>query len=222
MEEIDNSSQEANLPHGTTSAVPVVTKKRTKTKKNPPAVAPLSTLTRFLGPAGPPSLSAWEDVNRRCPVCQQAGFSSRSLALHVNDCLDVTKKSARDAASDGESEAVEKIATGVASGVGNVDGRNAPKASSARGAGKVGSSNTSTSPGAASRKGRTGTVQREAPSNTTTPGCTGEQRLRLDKTAKKAKVQKNQRAIGSERSGVVALYVVLLYGVPGNFLRIST
>ena len=53
------------------------------------ATSSRSTLTRFLGPSGPPSRALWEDINRQCPVCQRKGFSSRALALHVNECLDV-------------------------------------------------------------------------------------------------------------------------------------
>lgn len=64
------------------------TKKNGKAKRVDAIVAPPNTLTRFLSLAGPPFSSAWEDVNRQCPVCQQNGFSSRGLALHVNSCLD--------------------------------------------------------------------------------------------------------------------------------------
>lgn len=86
IEEIDdNSSQDAICPATTT---PFPAKTRKKPKKGPPVLPSSSTLTRFLGPRGTPSVSVWEDENRQCPVCQQSGFSSRSLALHVNGCLD--------------------------------------------------------------------------------------------------------------------------------------
>lgn len=204
IEEIeDNSSQESNIPPATTTAV-VTKKKRANNKKNPPAVASPSTLTRFLGPAGPPSRSAWEDVNRQCPVCQQTGFSSRSLALHVNDCLDVKKSAPEAESSDGENEAVDGTSTGVESGVRDADGRNAPKGASARGTGKTGSSSTSKAAGTAIRQGHAGIIPRELPSNTSRRDCTEEQRLRSEKTAKKTKVQQDRRARGAEKPGVVA------------------
>lgn len=215
IEEIDNSSQEALVPPATTTAV-VAKKKRTNKKKSPPAVAPPSTLARFLGPAGPPSRSAWEDVNRQCPVCQQTGFSSRSLALHVNDCLD-ERKSAREAASsDGKSEAVDGTARGVESEVGNADSRNAPKGAPARGSGKVGGSSNSKAAGTAIREGHAGGIPREAPSNASTPDCTEEQRLCPGKAAKKTTIQQDWRAKGVEKSDVVALFVVLYEVICGR------
>lgn len=83
VEDVEDSSQEAEQP--------IITKKKGKSKKAdalPPP--PANTLTRFLAP-GPfaQSVNIWDDVNRQCPVCQQAGFSStQALALHVNSCLD--------------------------------------------------------------------------------------------------------------------------------------
>lgn len=62
--------------------------KDAQSNKTNKRVLPGNLLTRFLGPPAPPSLSAWEDVNRQCPVCQKKGFSSHGLALHVNECLD--------------------------------------------------------------------------------------------------------------------------------------
>ncbi|CAN0233470.1 unnamed protein product [Ectocarpus sp. 6 AP-2014] len=182
VEEIDdNSSQEANLPPATLA---LATKKRTKTKKDSPAVAPSSTLTRFLGPAGPPSRSAWDDVNRQCPVCQQTGFSSRSLALHVNDCLE---RRARADASDSESAAGGR--KDAAGGVGNPDGRN--KASSA----------ITDVTGSGSREGNTRRMSRErTPRGKAVHGRGGEKQVRQDKAAKKTKTLQSERAIDTERA----------------------
>lgn len=74
------------------STTPLPTKKGARAKNNTPAVHPSNTLTRFLEPPGPCPLSAWQDFNRQCPVCQQKGFSSRALELHVNECLDVARE----------------------------------------------------------------------------------------------------------------------------------
>ncbi|CAM9812527.1 unnamed protein product, partial [Ectocarpus sp. 12 AP-2014] len=181
VEEIDdNSSQEANLPPATLASA---TNKRTKTKKDPPAVAPSSTLTRFLGPAGPPSRSAWDDVNRQCPVCQQTGFSSRSLALHVNDCLE---RRARADASDGESAAAGR--KDAAGGVGNPDGKEA-------------SSAITDVTGSGSREGNTRRMSREGtPKGKVVHRRGGEQQVRQDKAAKKIKTLQGERAIDTERA----------------------
>lgn len=99
MEQIeDTSSQEAEniVQVATTTAK---TKQAKTTKDAIPT--PSNTLTRFLGPPGCPILSAWEDMNRQCPICQQKGFSSPALALHVNDCLDAAKTSAVDHGKSG-------------------------------------------------------------------------------------------------------------------------
>ncbi|CAB1119346.1 unnamed protein product [Ectocarpus sp. CCAP 1310/34] len=189
----DNSSQEANLPPATLA---LATKKRTKTKKDSPAVAPSSTLTRFLGPAGPPSRSAWDDVNRQCPVCQQTGFSSRSLALHVNDCLE---RRARADASDGESAAGGRKDAG--GGVGNPDGRNTATATSV---GKEASSAITDVTGSGSREGNTERMSREG----TRKGKAvhrrgGEKRVRQDKDAKKTKTLQGGRAIDTERAASI-------------------
>lgn len=89
IEEIDdNSSQDALSPAATILPAKKRTNKTRKDNKKNSIAPPSSTLTRFLGPRGAPSTSVWEDANRQCPVCQQGGFSSRSLAFHVNDCLD--------------------------------------------------------------------------------------------------------------------------------------
>lgn len=84
LEVIDESSSQEAVP----PSLPV--KKKGETKRDAAVVPPANTLTRFLGPPAAPSLSAWEDVNLQCPVCQRAGFSSQGLAFHVNHCLDVT------------------------------------------------------------------------------------------------------------------------------------
>ncbi|CAN0173068.1 unnamed protein product [Ectocarpus sp. 12 AP-2014] len=191
VEEIDdNSSQEANLPPATLA---LATKKRTKTKKDSPAVAPSSTLTRFLGPAGPPSRSAWDDVNRQCPVCQQTGFSSRSLALHVNDCLE---RRARTDASDGESAAGGR--QNAAGGVGNPDGRNTATATTV---GKEVSSAITDVTGSGSREGNTRQMSGErTPKGKAVHRRGGEQQVRHDKAAKKIKTLQGERAIDTERA----------------------
>lgn len=197
VEEIDdNSSQEANLPPATLA---LATKKRAKTKDSP-AVAPSSTLTRFLGPAGPPSRSAWDDVNRQCPVCQQTGFSSRSLALHVNDCLDQGRR-APDA-NDGESAAAGRKE--AAGGVGNPDGRNTATAKTA--VGKEASSGiTDDVTGSGSREGNTRRMSREGtPKGKAVHRRGGEQQLRQDKAAKKAKTLQGGRTIDTEKAGALA------------------
>lgn len=210
IEEIDDNCSEEVCPPATT----VTTKKRGngKSKKESPAVAAASsTLTRFLGPAGPPSLSAWEDVNRQCPVCQQTGFSSRSLALHVNECLDVGRgRNAGAEAADNEDEATGASARERASrGAGAAGGRNAPTAASARRAGNVGASNVSHAAGAGSRQGQ-GVARkmpqdrRAVPSKSKAPVS-----ISVGKAAKKAKTQQDRRgtaaaaaAAGRQRPGV--------------------
>ncbi|CAM9349048.1 unnamed protein product [Ectocarpus sp. 4 AP-2014] len=191
VEEIDdNSSQEANLPPATLA---LATKKRTKTKKDSPAVAPSSTLTRFLGPAGPPSRSAWDDVNRQCPVCQQTGFSSRSLALHVNDCLE---RRALTDASDSESAAGGR--KDAAGGVGNPDGRNTATATTV---GKEGSSAITDVTGSGNREDNTRRMSREgAPKGKAVHRRGGEEQVRQDKAAKKTKTLQGERAIDTERA----------------------
>lgn len=77
------------------------TRRSKKRKGGTGVMAPSNTLTRFLGPSGPLSRNAWEDVNRQCPVCQRKGFSSRALALHVNDCLDVAGKTTDNGPNSG-------------------------------------------------------------------------------------------------------------------------
>ncbi|CAM9366923.1 unnamed protein product [Scytosiphon promiscuus] len=193
IEEIDdNSSQEARAPPAALTLP--ITKKRAKPKKDKdsPAAAPSTTLTRFLGPAGPPSLSAWEDVNRQCPVCQQTGFSSRSLALHVNNCIDVGQNVRADA-SDGES------------GVATVGNRDNPRASSTRGVRKGGSSDSKAS-GAGSREGGARNTRREAPSNisntsrtpeVTQVNCDGEQPVAQATATKRAKTQHGREAVSA-------------------------
>lgn len=195
VEEIDdNSSQEANLPPATLA---LATKKRTKTKKDSPAVAPSSTLTRFLGPAGPPSRSAWDDVNRQCPVCQQTGFSSRSLALHVNDCLE---RRARADASDGESAAAGR--KNAAGGVGNPDGRNTTTATTM---GKEASSAITDVTGSGSREGNTRRMSGAGtPKGKAVHHRGGEKQVRQDKAAKKAKTLQGERPIDTERAGALA------------------
>lgn len=189
IEEIEDNSSQEDLPTATKAS----TKKRPKRKKEPPAAAS-STLTRFLGPAGPPSLSAWEDVNRRCPVCQQTGFSSRSLALHVNECLDVGSTAGPRAVPADEEG-------GDASAKERAGGRNALTAGSARGAAKVGAGSASHAADAGSRQGEA--VSRAAPQAIVPSKSKASDTDSNGKAAKKAKTQQDGRVRGAaaERQG---------------------
>ena len=206
IEEIDdNSSQDAICP----ATTPLPAKKRTKTKRNPPTVPPSSTLTRFLGPLGTPSISVWEDANRQCPVCQQSGFSSRSLALHVNNCLDARNGSKADVgkgtARAGEQAREATTAAAVAAAgvlAGAAPRRSSPSSCSARTADERANGNPSSSArtpeerangnprtGSSGNRNRAMQVSRE-PNRTTKRGMTeavdsiGEQVPRPKKTAK--------------------------------------
>lgn len=203
MEEIeDTSSQEdqhvhVNLPRATK-------KQQAKSKKDSPG--PSSTLTRFLGPAGPPSLAAWEDVNRQCPVCQQTGFSSRSLALHVNECLDVGRNppdaAAAAASGEGDSAGEEEEEEG-ANGEGNTGIRHTPKTASGSsqrvGKVKVRSSIAAKASGAGSSRDG---AKRKMGASGTGSNVGHEQQRRPDKAAgKKAKTQQDRQAGVAEKSG---------------------
>ena len=218
IEEIDDNSSQEGCPPATieeaTAKKQPKGKSKSKSKKEPqsPTVASsTSTLTRFLGPAGPPSLSAWEDVNRQCPVCQQAGFSSRSLALHVNDCLDVGSNAGAGAgagaeagATNGEGEAAGAIETAKKGAVGTCGGRNTPTAAgSARRISKP-----SQATGAESREseGVARTTPQAVPSKSKAPRSNG-------KAAKKAKtMQQDGRGNAAERRrpGVAGVGVLML------------
>lgn len=209
IEEIDDNSSQEGCPPATTATTKKRSKGKGKSKKEPqsPAVSSsssTSTLTRFLGPAGPPSLSAWEDVNRQCPVCQQAGFSSRSLALHVNECLDVGSNAGAGAgagtgtvSANDEGEAASSVQT-AKKGPGTAGGRNAPTAGSARRP-----SNPSHAAGAGSREGVARTPQ-AVPSKNKAPASNG-------KAAKKAKTQQDGRGNAGERQGPGVWRCMLLF-----------
>lgn len=201
IEEIDDNSSQEDCPPAPTTATAAKKRPRGKSKKeaqSPAVASSTSTLTRFLGPAGPPSLSAWEDVNRQCPVCQQTGFSSRSLALHVNDCLDVGSNAgagARAVPASDEGEVAGSKET-AKKGVGNAGGRNAPALGSGSGrrAGNAGTSNATHAAGAGTRQGEGGarTTPQAVPSKSKAPASNGQ-------AAKKAKTQKDGRGTGAER-----------------------
>lgn len=191
IEEIDdNSSQEAN------PAPTALPKKQAKTKKDAAIVPPSISITRFLGPPAPPSRSAWEDVNRQCPVCQQTGFSSRSLAMHVNACLDSgnanqvvggenTGAGGREQSEEGRSRA------------GNADGFE-EAACAAPKSGKLASSNPSTPADGGHRAGVG--VSRKAAGARAVAAYNGEQQPRPRKGAKKLK-RRQAPALVAERPG---------------------
>lgn len=89
VEEIEDSSSQEAVARSTVTSTTAAKKKSTNRKADGvPAPSNNNTLTRFLA-LGPHSRSAWEDVNRQCPVCQKRGFSTaQALAFHVNSCLD--------------------------------------------------------------------------------------------------------------------------------------
>lgn len=220
IEEIDDNSSQEDCPPATTAATKKRAKNKNRSKKESPAVAS-STLTRFLGPSGPPSLSAWEDVNRQCPVCQQTGFSSRSLALHVNECLDVgssTGAGARAGAADceGESEAAgAKETQRVKKGAGTAARtRNAPTAVSTRTVGNAGLSNASHAAGSGSGEGVARKVPLAVPSKSKAPVSNGQ-------AAKKAKTQQDGRGAAAERKRPGAWRPRLLGIHSCSFVRIG-
>ncbi|CAN0409143.1 unnamed protein product, partial [Ectocarpus sp. 8 AP-2014] len=126
-------------------------------------------------------------------VCQQTGFSSRSLALHVNDCLE---RRARADASDGESAAAgRKTAAG---GVGNPDGRSTASATTV---GKEASSAITDVTGSGSREGNSRRMSREGTQkDKAVHGRGGDKQVRQDKAAKKTKTLQGERAIDTERA----------------------
>lgn len=132
-----------------------------------------STLTRFLGPRGAPSISVWEDANRQCPVCQQSGFSSRSLSLHVNDCLDARSRTGVGKGTALAGEQGREATTGAAAAAvlaEDAQGRSNPSSYSARAAGDQASGNPHT--GNSGNRKRVGQVSRGL-SRTTKRGTTG-------------------------------------------------
>lgn len=167
----DNSSQDALCPAATILPAKKRTNKTKKDSKKKPIAHPSSTLTRFLGPRGAPSTSVWEDADRQCPVCQQGGFSSRSLALHVNECLDGRNVSRADA---GESTARPgeqgQEATTAAVLAGAAQGQSNPSSCSARTAGERAGRTPNT--GGDGIRQEAGRVSRES-STTTKSGTTG-------------------------------------------------
>lgn len=220
IEEIDDNSSQEDRPPPTTTTATIKKRPRSKSKNketHSPAIASVAsgsgTLTRFLGPAGPPSLPAWEDVNRQCPVCQQTGFSSRSLALHVNECLDVVSNAGARAGAGGADEAGEAAAAATKETtkkrVGITGGRNAATPDVARRAGKGGAStgNMSNAAGAGSREGEgvTRTAPQAVPMKRKAPASN-------EKAAKKPpKTQQDGREAAAERQGPGVWLCILFF-----------
>lgn len=201
IEDIDDNSSQDDCPQAKTATA--TTKKRTKSKSKKESPAASSTLTRFLGPAGPPSFSAWEDVNRQCPVCQQTGFSSRSLALHVNECLDM-RSNAGAVPADGEGEAASPKKERASKGAGTTGGRNALADGSAQREGNVGTNNESHGDGAGNREGVARKMPQVVPPKSRTP-------VRHTKAAKKAKTYQDRpgTAGGRQTPGACMCVVAL-------------
>lgn len=199
-EEIDDDSSQENHVRAT-----VGPKKKKSRKDKHALVPPANTLTRFLGPSGSTSSPDWEDVNRQCPVCQQRGFSSRALALHVNECLDVGL--AGGGGSDGGRAGAEHeagtsgdVRAANASTASHGNGGSRTPASAARKVGKLARRSLS----AGRMGGRKGdTVEpRNAPQERVGMSNEGEQQPYSQKTVTKAKKHHSSKSV-TERSGAV-------------------
>lgn len=219
IEEIDDNSSQEDCPPATTATT--TKRAKGKSKKESPAAASTpasSTLTRFLGPAGPPSLSAWEDVNRQCPVCQQTGFSSRSLSLHVNECLDLGSNAgaaagAPSADDEGEAAGAKERSSRAGAATSKV-----PTAGPTRRVGSVGAGNAASRvAGTGSRQGEGGGegggegVARETPQAVPSKSLLSETPASNVKAAKKAKTQQDRRGAAAERQRPGVWPCMLIY-----------